>query len=141
MTGEQQLADAFWQMNRAVLKINEILDRNPALAENLPITPPRMPMKSPQNANSWLNIMKSGLADNWSEQGVNAVCKNGDPSEVYREGKSNCGRWPDLMQRCFNDLVVATDSVRHEFAPSLLAAQTTSLATAPPAPSPVRLAA
>jgi hypothetical protein len=41
MTDEQQLADAFWQMNRAVLKINEILDRNPALAENLPVTPPR----------------------------------------------------------------------------------------------------
>jgi hypothetical protein len=42
MTDEQQLADAFWQMNRAVLKINEILDRNPALAENLPITPPKI---------------------------------------------------------------------------------------------------
>jgi hypothetical protein len=56
-------------------------------------------MKSPQSANSWPNTMKSGLADNWSEQGVDAVCKNGDPSEVYREGKSNCGRWPDLMQR------------------------------------------
>ena len=42
MTDEQQLADAFWQMNRAVLKINEILDRNPALAENLPVTPPRI---------------------------------------------------------------------------------------------------
>jgi hypothetical protein len=42
MTDEQQLADAFWQMNRAVIKINEILDRNPALAENLPVTPPRI---------------------------------------------------------------------------------------------------
>jgi hypothetical protein len=42
MTDEQQLADAFWQMNRAVLKINEILDCNPALAENLSITPPRI---------------------------------------------------------------------------------------------------
>jgi len=42
MTDEQQLADALWQMNRAVLKINEILTRNPALAENLPITPPRI---------------------------------------------------------------------------------------------------
>jgi hypothetical protein len=42
MTDEQQLADAFWQMNRAVLKINEILGRNPALAENLPITPPKV---------------------------------------------------------------------------------------------------
>jgi hypothetical protein len=29
-------------MNRAVLKINEILDRNPALAQNLPVTPPRI---------------------------------------------------------------------------------------------------
>ena len=42
MTDEQQLADAFWQMNRAVLKINEILTRNPALAENQPITPPKI---------------------------------------------------------------------------------------------------
>jgi hypothetical protein len=42
MTDEQQLADAFWQMNRAVLEINEVLDRNPALAENLPVTPPRI---------------------------------------------------------------------------------------------------
>jgi len=42
MTDEQQLAGAFWEMNRAVLKINEILTRNPALAENLPITPPRI---------------------------------------------------------------------------------------------------
>jgi hypothetical protein len=42
MTDEQQLADAFWQMSRAVLKINEVLDRNPALAENLPVMPPRI---------------------------------------------------------------------------------------------------
>jgi hypothetical protein len=34
MKDEQQLAEAFWQMNRAVLRINEILSRNPALAEN-----------------------------------------------------------------------------------------------------------
>jgi hypothetical protein len=40
MTDEQQLADAFWQMHGAVLKINEILSRNPALGENLPIKPP-----------------------------------------------------------------------------------------------------
>jgi hypothetical protein len=40
MKDEQQLAEAFWQMNRAVLRINEILSRNPALAENLPIKPP-----------------------------------------------------------------------------------------------------
>jgi hypothetical protein len=37
MTDEQQLADAFWQMNRAALRINEIFNRNPALAENLPV--------------------------------------------------------------------------------------------------------
>jgi hypothetical protein len=42
MTDEQQLAEAFWQMNRAVLRIDEILSRNPALAENLPITPPKI---------------------------------------------------------------------------------------------------
>jgi len=42
MTDEQQLADAFWQMNRAVLKIQEILERNPTLAENLPVTPPKI---------------------------------------------------------------------------------------------------
>ncbi len=42
MTDEQQLADAFWQMHGAVLKINEILTRNPALAENLPIIPPKI---------------------------------------------------------------------------------------------------
>ena len=42
MTDEQQLAEAFWQMNRAVLRINEILSRNPALAEYLPITPPKI---------------------------------------------------------------------------------------------------
>jgi hypothetical protein len=29
-------------MKRAVLKINEVLERNPALAENLPVTPPRI---------------------------------------------------------------------------------------------------
>ena len=34
---EQQLAEAFWQMNRAALQINEIFNRNPALAENLPV--------------------------------------------------------------------------------------------------------
>ena len=42
MTDEQQLADAFWQMNRAVLKIQEILERNPTLAENLPVRPPKI---------------------------------------------------------------------------------------------------
>jgi hypothetical protein len=42
MTDEQQLAEAFWQMNRAVLRINEILSRNPALGENVPITPPKI---------------------------------------------------------------------------------------------------
>lgn len=41
MTDEQQLADAFWQMNRAVLKIQQILEHNPALAENLPVIPPK----------------------------------------------------------------------------------------------------
>lgn len=40
MTDEQQLADAFWQMHGAVVRINEILSRNPALAENVPIKPP-----------------------------------------------------------------------------------------------------
>jgi len=34
MSDEQQLADAFWQMHRAVLTINEIVTRNPALAED-----------------------------------------------------------------------------------------------------------
>jgi hypothetical protein len=42
MTDERQLAEAFWQMHGAVLRINEILGRNPALTENLPITPPRI---------------------------------------------------------------------------------------------------
>jgi len=37
MTDEQQIADAFRQMHGAALKINEILSRNAALAENLPI--------------------------------------------------------------------------------------------------------
>ena len=62
MTDEQQLADAFWQMNRAVLKITEILDRNPALTENLPITPPKILGSdeiAAECAASWLNIMKS----------------------------------------------------------------------------------
>jgi hypothetical protein len=40
MTDEQQLARAFWQMHGAVLKINEILSRNPALAAHVPIKPP-----------------------------------------------------------------------------------------------------
>jgi len=40
VTHEQQLADAFWQMHNAVLRINEILSRNPALAENVPVKPP-----------------------------------------------------------------------------------------------------
>jgi hypothetical protein len=39
MTDEQQLADAFWQMNRAALRIIEVFNRNPALAENLPLRP------------------------------------------------------------------------------------------------------
>jgi hypothetical protein len=37
MTDQRQLAEAFWQMNRAALQINEIFNRNPALAENLPV--------------------------------------------------------------------------------------------------------
>ena len=37
---EQQLADAFWRMHDAVVQINEILSRNPALAENVPIQLP-----------------------------------------------------------------------------------------------------
>jgi O-phosphoseryl-tRNA(Cys) synthetase len=37
MTDEHQLADAFWQMRNAALRINEIFNRNPALAENLPV--------------------------------------------------------------------------------------------------------
>jgi hypothetical protein len=41
MTDEQQLAEAFTQMHNAVVLISAILDRNPALAENVPI---RMPM-------------------------------------------------------------------------------------------------
>jgi hypothetical protein len=40
MTDEQQLADAFSQMHKAVVLINEILTRNPALAEGVPITMP-----------------------------------------------------------------------------------------------------
>jgi hypothetical protein len=39
MTDEQQLADAFWQMNRAALRINEIFNRNHAFAEDLPLRP------------------------------------------------------------------------------------------------------
>jgi hypothetical protein len=39
VTDVQQLADAFWQMNRAALRIHEIFNRNPALAENLPLRP------------------------------------------------------------------------------------------------------
>jgi hypothetical protein len=39
MTDEQQLADAFWQMNRAALRIMEVFNRNPALAEDLPLRP------------------------------------------------------------------------------------------------------
>jgi hypothetical protein len=42
ITDEQQLADAFWQMHGAALRINEIFNRNPALAENLPINPPKL---------------------------------------------------------------------------------------------------
>jgi hypothetical protein len=41
MTDEQQLADAFMQLHNAVILISTILDRNPALAENVPI---KMPM-------------------------------------------------------------------------------------------------
>jgi hypothetical protein len=37
---EQKLADAFWQMYDSVVQINEILGRNPALAENVPIKLP-----------------------------------------------------------------------------------------------------
>jgi hypothetical protein len=37
MADEQEIADAFWQIHAAALKINEILIRNPPLAENLPI--------------------------------------------------------------------------------------------------------
>jgi hypothetical protein len=40
MTDEQQLAEAFWQMHDTVLRINEIISRNPALAENVPIKIP-----------------------------------------------------------------------------------------------------
>jgi hypothetical protein len=40
MTDEQQLADAFSQMHNAVVFINEILTRNPALAENVPTKMP-----------------------------------------------------------------------------------------------------
>jgi hypothetical protein len=82
-------------------------------------------MKSPQSANSWPNTMKSGLADNWSEQGVDAVCKNGDPSEVYREGKSNCGRWPDAPLKT---LLSPSCLFAMGFAPCTVAvAQTTGL--------------
>jgi hypothetical protein len=31
MTDQRQLAEAFWQMNRAAPQINEIFNRNPAL--------------------------------------------------------------------------------------------------------------
>jgi hypothetical protein len=43
MTEERQLADAFWQMNCAVLK-NQIKSSTAIqpLAENLPVTPPRI---------------------------------------------------------------------------------------------------
>jgi hypothetical protein len=50
MTDEQQLADAFWQMHGAVLRINEILSRNPALAENVPITSSRALRTAPTAA-------------------------------------------------------------------------------------------
>jgi hypothetical protein len=100
-----------------------------------------MRMKSPQNANSWLNTMKSWLADNWLEQPVNAVCKSGDPGEVYCKGQPNCGRWPDLMQRCSYGLVVGTGSVRHGFAPPLLRVPNYTSAYAPHVPLPVRRAA
>jgi hypothetical protein len=40
MTDEQQLAEAFAQMHNAVVLISAILDRNPALAENVPIRIP-----------------------------------------------------------------------------------------------------
>jgi hypothetical protein len=35
MTNQKQLGEAFWQMNRAALQINEIFSRNPSLVENL----------------------------------------------------------------------------------------------------------
>jgi hypothetical protein len=63
-------------------------------------------MKSRRNAKCWLSIMKSWLADNRSEQPVNAVCKSGDPGEVYRKSEPNCGRWPYLMQ-CYSHDVAA----------------------------------
>jgi hypothetical protein len=59
MTDEQQLADAFWQMHGAVLKINEILSRNPALAENLPIKPPTVLDADEIAPECRLNIMES----------------------------------------------------------------------------------
>ena len=34
MADGQEIADAFWQIHAAALKINEILIRNPPLAEN-----------------------------------------------------------------------------------------------------------
>ena len=37
---EQQLADAFWRMHDAVVQINEILSRNPALTEDVPVRLP-----------------------------------------------------------------------------------------------------
>ena len=37
---EAALATAFWQMHDLVVRINEILSRNPALAENVPIKLP-----------------------------------------------------------------------------------------------------
>jgi hypothetical protein len=37
MTDKQQIADAFRQLHSAALQINQILSRNPPLAENLPI--------------------------------------------------------------------------------------------------------
>jgi hypothetical protein len=37
MADEQEIADAFRQIHAAALKINEVLIRNPPLAENLPI--------------------------------------------------------------------------------------------------------
>jgi hypothetical protein len=37
---EQQLANAFWRMHDAVVQINGILNRHPALAEDVPIKLP-----------------------------------------------------------------------------------------------------
>jgi hypothetical protein len=36
------------------------------------------------------------LADDASEQLVNAVCQGGDPGDVYREAEHNYGRRQDL---------------------------------------------